>query len=130
MIINKQGCFRIVILIGNYAIKIPNFLNGYRYFLKGILSNHQEIMLSKNFNHHSKYCPVLFSIWGGWLNIMPKCQILTDEEFINNINEEWLYIKDVILTEDAIIDRKLPVELKSDSFGWLNGRIVSVDYGS
>jgi len=38
----KQGETRLVFLVGNYAIKTPNFLKGYRQFLYGLISNHQE----------------------------------------------------------------------------------------
>ena len=34
---------------------------------------------------------------------------------------------------DALINKPdyvLPVERKSDSFGWLNGKLVAVDYGN
>jgi hypothetical protein len=68
-------------------------------------------------------CPVLFSLPGGWLVVMRRAQVLTDSE--------WLQLDEAALME--LINRDdyiLPVELKSDSFGWLDGRLVAVDYGN
>jgi hypothetical protein len=49
---------------------------------------------------------------------MPRCSILgrrpTDEEF-------------AAFTDGPMV---VPVERKADSFGWLDGRLVALDYGS
>lgn len=61
--------------------------------------------------------PVLFSIPGGWLNVMPRCEPISRDDF------------DSIITEIMIMNATLPVEEKLDSFGWYQDRIVAVDYG-
>lgn len=62
-------------------------------------------------------CPVLWCLPGGFLNVMPRAAELTEAEFARlNVSE--------------FCDRnKIVVEYKRDSFGWLDDRIVAVDYG-
>jgi len=57
----------------------------------------------------------MWSMPGGWMLVMPRCKPITREEFFALDEAEF----------DAI-----PVENKPDSFGWFDGRIVSIDYGS
>lgn len=117
MTVNRQGCTRIVILTKKYAIKIPNFLDGWRLFLHGLINNMRESSVSKlNFKG---YCPVLFSIAGGWLIVMPKVKIMTREEWDTFDLKEWR----------RTIDFHIEIEIKECNFGFLNGEAVTVDYG-
>lgn len=56
---------------------------------------------------------------GGWAVVMPRCELLGRR-----------------LSEDEYRefctgpDYTVPVENKPDSFGWYQGRLVAVDYGS
>lgn len=115
--INRCGCTRLVILLWRWAIKFPNPRYEWRHFLQGLLANMQEVTFSKT--KWVKLCPVLWSLPGGWILVMRRAQILTDEEFLS-MPEDW---------RDEP-EYSIPAEMKSDSFGWLNGRIVAVDYGS
>lgn len=125
MIVHKNcrmayGVTRKVLLIGNWAIKVPNF-DEWRTLLLGLLANMQE----KTFSAMGEpdLCPVLFSLPGGWMIVMRRARVLTDEEFA--LWEEW--------DRRAWLDRGdwlIPAELKSDSFGYLDGRLVVVDYGN
>jgi hypothetical protein len=130
----KTGVTRNVILIGKYAIKIPS-CKSYRCFLNGILGNEQEAHWSKAFKWTKKLCPVLWSSWGYSIVIMPRIKVLTDEECNNGFLQKWLdtnsfnNIDEFILIE-KVEEEKFPVEKKSDSFGWLNERLVIIDYGS
>lgn len=111
----KTGVTRLVILIGSIAFKLPRFDYGWGGGLRGLLANMQE----KTFHTLSdKACPVLFSIPGGWLIVMPRCQPLTDDQW-NDLQSQGVY--------DYL---PIPVEFKRDSFGVLNNEIVAVDYGS
>ncbi len=124
MRVNRQGCSRIVIELDKYVIKIPNFLNGWRKFLKGLIHNLNECDLysSKIFDNY--LCPIIYSMWGGWLNIMPKCKILTDDEFLEFNYADFIKGGQLLPRGEWI----LPVENKSNSFGWLNNQIVAIDY--
>lgn len=108
------GCTRLVILTRKYAIKIPQFHYEWRHFLFGLLANMQEVQFSKMKDERA--CPVLFSLWGGWLLVMPRCEPITRDDF------RRLDISDY--------NPPIPVEDKEDSFGYYNGRIVAIDYGS
>ncbi|WP_109437834.1 hypothetical protein [Aquimarina sp. AU119] len=119
MKINQKGATRIVILTKKYAIKIPNILF-WRMFLYGLLGNMQENSFSKM--KYKGMCPVLFSFPGGFLNIMPRCRVLS--------RNEWDYMHVYKQCKRLHKDVNIPVELKYDSFGWLNDNIVAIDYGS
>jgi hypothetical protein len=112
----NTGVTRHVILIGRYAIKIPRLNYGYRLFLLGLLANNQERLFSTMKNE--RIAPVLFYLPGGFLSIMPRCKLITDSEY------EQLNLKDF----ENIPCEKSPG--KSDSYGWLKGQIVALDYGS
>lgn len=116
-ILFKYGTTRTVLLTKNYAFKFPTFVE-WRLFLKGLLGNIQETQFSPL---SKQLCPVLFSIPGGFLVVMPRCKPLTLDEFSNLDYESFIY-----KTPDLV----LPVENKLDSFGLYEGRIVAVDYGS
>lgn len=45
---------------------------------------------------------------------------MTDEEFLELDMEQWLDRGDYLI----------PAELKSDSFGYLDGKLVAIDYGN
>lgn len=112
-----SGATRTVFLIGKYAFKIPK-MSSWKSFLTGLLSNMQESTFSKI--GHEKLCPVLFSLPGGFLVVMPRALPLTVRRF------KYLGIKKWRDTKDMFI----PVENKHSSFGIVDNKIVAVDYGS
>lgn len=123
MEINRQGVTRIVILYKHWAIKIPNFLYQWNHFLWGLLSNMEEGLTwkianmpdSELYQYRDLICPVVWSSWGGWISIMKRVdRILTDEEYL----ELDLELYNNIHSDDN----------KADNFGWLDGRIVKIDY--
>jgi len=111
------GSVRQVLLMGELAIKIPSFVE-WRLFLLGLLANLQEVKFSKT--KWPELCPVIWSLPLGFLIIMRRARIMTDEEFLELDLERWIENDDYIV----------PTELKSDSFGYLDGNIVVVDYGN
>ncbi len=107
---HKRGITREVFLIGKWAIKLPS-VRSWRLFLQGLLGNMQEKELS---GFDDRLCPVVFSIWGGWVSIMPRCGSLP--EFTDEMGGICEYM--------GFIEKKLC------SFGLLDGKLVAVDYGS
>ena len=108
------GVTRIVILTQKYAIKVPTVMYGWKMFLYGLLGNMNE----RRWSGAKGLCLVLWGCPGGFLNVMPRCSALTDDEFCALVPKRWG--KGGALPE---------VELKTCSFGRLAGKIVAVDYG-
>jgi len=65
-------------------------------------------------------CPVRYRLPLGLLVVMPRVRVMTTEEFA-----EWDV--DRFIEKD---DYYVPAEKKYNSFGWLNGQIVAIDYGN
>jgi hypothetical protein len=115
--INKNGITRTVVFIGGYAIKLPCLRYGWRIFLCGLLANMQEVEWSRT--KWPELCPVLWSLPYGLLLVMPKVRVMTGAEFHGFNSRAWA----------ARPGYKVPVEHKADSFGYLSGKIVALDYG-
>lgn len=117
-----KGATRCVLLTKRHAFKVPRLVS-WRLFLCGLLANMQEREFSRA--GWRELCPVLFSLPGGWLVVMPRAEPLTDGE--------WDFM-DIVGDREKWPDRGdyvVPVEMKRDSFGWIEGRgVVAVDYGS
>jgi len=114
----KQGATRNVFLTKRYAIKIPRFVE-WRLFLHGLLANMQEANFWRQLKS-DKLCPVLFAISGGFLIVMARAS-----EFSRSDHADFDF--------DSFVDAGdwvVPVENKQDSFGWFQGRIVAIDYGT
>jgi hypothetical protein len=110
-----QGASRMVLLVGPYALKFPT-VKRWELFLHGLLSNMQEAKFSAT--NWPELCPVLFALPGGLLVVMPRCTTLSEKL----TREEYQAFTD---RPDYVI----PAENKADSFGYMNGRLVAVDYG-
>lgn len=65
-------------------------------------------------------CPVVFSIPGGWLIIMRRAKEMAVDEFLDFNSRAWADKGTHVI----------PCEHKANSFGWLDGKIVCIDYGS
>ena len=115
----KKGCTRIVFIIGNYVIKIPNFEHSMQHFLYGCYANWSERVISKQvsktINHPftNKIAPCLFCCYFGLIFFFNRC--------IEKIND---------LTIDEINDYKdiHQGDSKKENFGYLNGKLVCLDY--
>lgn len=114
-----HGATRTVILVGGLAFKFPSLAYGWRPFLRGLLANMQE----RDWWHSSAndgLCPIRFSLPGGFLVVMPRCEPVVD----------------VAKVYESFVERgshRIPAENKDDSFGWLGGdvgHLVVVDYGN
>lgn len=109
MIVNCCGRNRWVLLTRRYAIKVPS-LRTWRDFLFGLLNNMTEAQWGRK--GLTEYCPVLWALPGGFAVVMPRVKVLDLEEFQN-----------------LDLSGYKGIEHKPDSFGWLGGRLVCVDYG-
>ena len=108
----KRGITREVILVGKIAFKIPSFRSWY-LFLEGMQCNINEYNRQKCSKH---FCSVFRIIPGGFLNVMPRCE-----------ESDWNKDMDDFFETDEM---HLYVERKNDSFGYLNGKLKVIDYGS
>jgi len=119
MKILTNGSTRIVILIDQYAIKIPRcctkpdseFYGGLINFLQGWLANRIEYKWSRS-SIFDFLCDVEFSLLFSLIIIMKKAEKISEEEFFNIEKFNFRY------------------EHKLDSYGKINNKIVVVDYGN
>jgi hypothetical protein len=65
-------------------------------------------------------CPVLWSIPGGFLVAMPRAEVCTDDNEPTDEEYERLIVHE---------EYEVPAERKAESWGYLNGRLVAIDYG-
>ncbi len=116
---NRTGTTRIIFELKAVVVKVPNFRDGWKLFLTGLLSNMQERQFGAL--GWPELCPIVWSLPGGWVVVMKKARMMTRAEFdkfdANDFIEDGLFCT-------------LPVEPKMNSFGYYKGRIVAVDYGS
>jgi hypothetical protein len=121
-----HGATRTVLLVGKYAIKFPS-LYSWQMFLLGLLGNIQERRWWKTgwAEARLKLCPVLIADRWGFILIMPRCELLAGSPDEAAMSEQE---HRAFTTLEA--GGCLPVENKRSSFGYLNGRLVAVDFGS
>jgi hypothetical protein len=134
----SAGATRTVLVTRRLAIKFPRFYRKGRCFewsrfLQGLLANLQERYWSRIKYAELKLCPVLFADPIGLVVVMPRCEDieLLDPYFERNSRamcpvafEAWRSV----MLGDGRCD--LPVENMACNFGYLNGRLVSFDYGT
>lgn len=124
MELDRKGVTRLVFKFKKYVVKIPNFTYEHSHFLQGCYANWSERKLTKNIKGcegcipSELLCPTLWCSWFGLIAIQPRVKPmdrdLTDEELslYNGGNKEWFITNDI----------------KKENFGYLNGKIVCVDY--
>lgn len=114
----KKGQTRIVFVFKKNVFKIPNFINGYKFLLLGLLANLNE----KQWNGYQeklgkfikKLCPVVFSFPFGLFLIMKRATTISEEEFF--------------VVPKNYFDG-LPIDNHRENFGFYNGHLVLIDYG-
>ena len=118
--LNRTGYSRAVFALGAFVVKVPRLATWER-FLYGLLGNMQETYLGQF--EWPELCPVLFALPGGFAVVMRRAQVCTDADWPGEDA-----CKEIISNANRA-DRCVPAELKPDSWGWLNGRLVAIDYG-
>jgi hypothetical protein len=113
----RRGFTRTVLLVGGWAVKVPCCRYGWRIFLAGLLCNIQERTWAAA--GIPECCPVLWADPLGFVVVMRRIETLgrelTEQEFLA-FRETASYL--------------VPCENKPHHFGWWNGKMVTVDYGS
>lgn len=127
MEIKRNGAYRITILIGNYAIKIANFLHSQKAFVYGCYCNISErtyCITYKDYdvpaygyeeyqNHYEKVAPSLFCSWLGIFQIQKRCEVLNRDLTLEEI-EKYKYLHNG--------------DIKKENFGYHKGKLVCLDY--
>jgi len=117
----RCGHSRCVVLTKRLAFKFP-ILGSWKGFLLGLLGNMSEKEWTGGDNT-SKLCPIYFSVWGGFLNICPRCDEITRKDWFAFDYDNFIKFGDNN-------QYKFPIEEKMDSFGMLNNKIVAIDFAS
>lgn len=114
-----RGSSRIVLLVGQYAVKLPRVSSLYRV-AQGVRCNRAEVEAWTQ-RIYPNLCPLLWSSPGSLVVVMPRARIMSDSEFDAWFeSDEWPHF----------VDQDTPCELKSADAGFLpDGRRVMVDYG-
>lgn len=110
------GASRMVLLTKRWAFKFPRPTE-WRLFLTGLLANMQERAFAGA--GWPELCPVVWSVPGGWLVVMRRAVPLSASQW------EGFDAKAFCVRPDYCV----PAEAKWSSFGWLDGKVVAVDYG-
>lgn len=116
MTINRRGASRTVFLVGRWAIKVPTPRVAWRHFLLGWLGNLNELGWWRG-GRDPRLCPVVASFVGGLVIVMQRATPICSRRGCPDDAHDLPRWND------------LPCERKLDSFGYVDGRIVAVDYG-
>jgi len=115
----ERGATRLVLKIGEFVIKFPNFTYSHLNFLNGCHANWSERNFCKVFKNYdngrlyNKVAPSLFCSIFGLIQVQKYCKPLGRELTDNEVE----YFKNV---QDF--------DLKSTNFGIYKGRVVCLDY--
>jgi hypothetical protein len=111
----RRGITRTVLLVHRWAIKVPSMrshdagLRGVVWSIaRGLCANLSE----QEWSGSPGTCPVLWS-WAGIVNVYPRCQPVTH---------------DLTDAEYDAVGLLGPGDRKPQNMGWLDGRLVWVDY--
>ena len=121
MIDVKHGHSRVVVLVGRLAIKLAR-MSKWKLFLMGMLSNVAEAELYRQQTKPcAVLCPVLWSGFGGIVLVARRANALSEDVWRTWSAESLLRLM-------SSTRPSARPEIKQDSYGILNGRVVAVDY--
>lgn len=115
----SKGVTRVTFSIWRYVVKVPRLKNGHLLFLEGCLSNWKERnyckMMKELEDYYNLVAPSLFCSWFGIIQVQKRCVVNYTE-----LTESQL----------AFFEAVRGGESKPNNFGFINGRMVCLDYGS
>ena len=117
----ERGATRIVFVFKKFAIKIPTFKQ-YNLFLNGLLANLQEKTWS---GHHPDLAKVHFCGRLGFFLVMERAEVLSSDV-------DWLKTKETLEKKykDDDLREFLMSDFKPSNWGFINGQLKNIDYGS
>lgn len=135
-----MGVTRHVFLVGSYAVKFPRVTYGWRAFLRGLLANIDEKRLwdaqdyedSRRQLRDKLLCPIVWASWGGWILIMRRADVRRHVQEIYNSADigDMDPAEEVSLRYKVWIDAGFGGDDKCDNYGYLEGRLVKIDYSN
>ena len=111
------GASRIVLCIGNYAIKVPRITR----LSKGLIGNRWEVEMWKVWKPifgWENLCPIIISDPTGFFVIMKRGKQPVSFDEIRRVNDE-----------DYDYHPDINVEYKPENWGEIDGKLVCLDYG-
>lgn len=123
----KKGGSRTVILISNYAIKIPTFYSWNR-FVEGLLNNGLEKEIWSVYNKSTTwFCPVVFSICS-LVIVMKRATPLEYEFAWDKCPDDILQCFEDVHRWDSFY-KDICIEIKPSNIGLIDNKPVLLDYG-
>lgn len=126
----RRGITRTVLVFKRYAVKMPSLrpygdgLAGLLWSIsRGILANQGEAEWWRHaeLSQREMLCPVLHSWLGGIVNIYPRCEPYV----VGMETQEAMFRREFLPLPDLAPQ---PGDTKADNYGWLNGKLVVLDY--
>lgn len=122
----RYGSTRIVFIFDKFVIKVP-YWKRWDQFLRGLIANLNETMLSRSYPDSKYLVPVTWSMKGGWLLVMPRvrdCPSPLVAAFMVDLFRGGN-------TEDQeVYEVKQYCEYAVDNYGMYKGRPTCRDYGT
>jgi len=115
-----RGCTRIVILLGRFAIKIPQIRYGTEFFVNGQFHILRERRFWKTFPPKGReyLCPCYFCLPFGLFSVMRRAEHIPDDD-PNGGDYHNLLVSHGYGGMDS----------KNDNLGRIDGNLVILDYG-
>lgn len=136
----KYGSTRIVFLVADRAIKIPNVLYSWHNFLSGLMANIQEVqtyrynLIDRKEEVERLLCPILWASWGGWIVVMKRADMERHLSEIRNLEPVSDFIGDFIDWQNEFYKAWILAGFGGDdqplNYGYIEDRLVKIDYGS
>jgi hypothetical protein len=116
-----NGSARLVLCFGHYVIKLPRGI-------EGCACNRHEATVWRRSSERGRQllCPILIKAPFGLFLVMRRADIADEHD------EKWRAARDAAyLSWDSLLpDDECPFEPKACDWGWLDGRLVAVDYAA